>query len=73
MGGDIQFEQMVMTRTVVKSETGRAKGLNIPVRLSEDEILIRILPEKMQEEDSFQGPPHILSMLSSGEILFLAH
>ncbi len=73
VGGDIQFEKKVITRTVVKSETGREKGLNIPVRLSEDEILIRILPEKMQEEDSFQGPPHILSMLSSGEILFLAH
>jgi hypothetical protein len=72
-GGEIAFEEKVAERTVVKSDSGRDTGLSISIRPSEDQLITRILPDRMQEEDSFQGPPHILSMLSSGEILFLAH
>lgn len=71
-GKEIRFEEKVVKKTVMKSETGRESGLSISVWLSEDELLLRILPDKMQRSEPFPSPPYILSTLPTGEILFLA-
>lgn len=75
-GSSIRFERKRVARVLRAADPASQpdwdKWLFIPVSLSEDRLLRLYLPETMQTESCFGGPPHILATLPTGEILFLA-